>query len=128
MKETWRKSQSILWSGIYSELLMDVGSTEIIFNPENITFNLIITSSKCEAFPLSEGEKNQYIYSIHRKISRLFPKKKLSRFKMFIYSLYYRHNWILTVTCLYILLIYFSFLLHVQLQSKALQSHIRWIR
>lgn len=67
MKETWRKSQSILWSGIYSELLMDIDSTEIIFSPENITFNLIITSSKCEVFPLSEGEETQYIFSIHMK-------------------------------------------------------------
>lgn len=35
---------------------MDADSTEIIFSPENIAFNLI-TSSKCEAFSLSEGEE-----------------------------------------------------------------------
>jgi len=70
---------------------MDVGTTEIVFNPENITFNLIITSSKCEIFPLSEGEKNQYIISIHRKISSLFTEKKESKFKMFTH-LYYRCN------------------------------------
>lgn len=43
---------------------MDMGSTEIIFNPENITFDLIIASSMCEVFPLP-GEENQNIFSIH---------------------------------------------------------------
>lgn len=40
---------------------MDIGSTEIIFNPENVTSNLIIISSTCEVFPLSEGEENNFI-------------------------------------------------------------------
>lgn len=54
---------------------MDIGSTEIIFNPENITFNLIIASSMCEVFPLS-GEENQYVFSIHSKIRSRFTKPK----------------------------------------------------
>lgn len=53
---------------------MDMGSAEIVYNPENV--NLIITSSKAEIFPLSKGEETQYIFSIQRKISRIFKKKK----------------------------------------------------
>lgn len=32
---------------------MDMGSAEIVYNPENVTFSLIITSSKAEIFPSS---------------------------------------------------------------------------
>lgn len=54
---------------------MDMGSAEIVYNPENVTFNLIITSSKAEIFPLSEGEESQYVFSMHRKISSTFREK-----------------------------------------------------
>lgn len=53
---------------------MDMGSAEIVYNPENVTFNLIIASSKAEVFPLS-GEETQCIFSIHRKINSIFRKK-----------------------------------------------------
>lgn len=54
---------------------MDVGSTEIIFNPEKISFNLIITCSKCEVFPPSQGEENCVFSQFIGKLVWFFLKK-----------------------------------------------------